>query len=101
MSCVGKLSGHAALVQSLILGKQSMVTGSRDRHIKAEGESGLKRWSGHMMHIFGSIARRYVHSLKIYKHKSQWNPKLVKIRINSENNNITIVNKFISRARTS
>jgi kinesin family protein 4/21/27 len=34
MSCVGKLSGHAALVQSLILGKQSMVTGSRDRHIK-------------------------------------------------------------------
>ena len=36
-----------------------------------------------MMHIFGSIARRYVYSLKIYKQKSQWNPKLVKIRINS------------------
>ena len=35
--------------------------------------------------------RRYVYSLKIYKQKSQWNPKLVKIRINSENNIITIV----------
>ena len=55
----------------------------------SEGESGLKRWSGHMMRIFGSIARRYVYSLKIYKQKSQWNPKLVKIRIKSEN--ITIV----------
>lgn len=54
-----------------------------------EGESGLKRWSGHMMRIFGSIARRYVYSLKIYKQKSQWNLKLVKIRIKSEN--ITIV----------
>ena len=41
-----------------------------------------------MMRIFGSTARRYVYSLKIYKQKSQWNLKLVKI-IKSEN--ITIV----------